>query len=524
MLETAYARRGMVTAPHRLAADAGLNVLKAGGTAVEAAVAAAAMIAVVYPHMTGLGGDGFWILAEPGKEPVGIDASGRAGAGVDFDLYRGFDAIPTRGPLAANTVAGAVSGWQMALSIGGGSKPLAELLEQAIAQAESGTTVPRSYHELLSLRRAQLEPQPGFKAQWMPDGGVPAEGSILKLPALGETLRMLAHDGLDSFYRGPLAERIAANLWAAGSPLSVEDLAAHEAAKVTPLLVELGPATVFNLPPPTQGLASLIILGLYERLGAPEPDGFAFIHALVEATKQAFLVRDAHCSDPGDMTIDLQPFLSSDALDGMARRIDRDSALAWPQPATAGDTIWLGVIDAQGRAVSYIQSLFFEFGSGVTLSETGLLWQNRGSSFRLDPKARNRLGPGRKTFHTLNPALARFRDGREMTYGTMGGEGQPQTQSALFTRYGYHKVDLQRAISAPRWLLGRTWGEESVTLKLEPGFDAAVVAQLKAAGHPIEELPALSGTMGHAGAIVRRPDGTFEGATDPRSDGGVAGW
>lgn len=524
MLETARATRGMVTAPHRMAADAGLDVLKAGGNAVEAAVAAAAMIAVCYPHMTGIGGDGFWLVAEPGKEPVGIDASGRAGAAVDLALYAGLDEIPQRGPLAANTVAGAISGWEAVLKRFGGGRSLAMLLDRAIAQAENGTVVPRNYSDLLTLRRSILEHQPGFKAQWMPDGQVPAEGSLLTLPALARTLRLLVRDGLDSFYRGELARKIAADLKAAGSPVTGDDLARHEAVEVKPLSIGLKPAQVFNLPPPTQGLASLIILGLYEALGAPEPEGYDFIHGLVEATKQAFLVRDAQCSDPGDVTVDLQSFLTNDALMEMRARIDRERALSWPQPPAGGDTIWLGVIDGNGLAVSYIQSLYFEFGSGVTLPETGLLWQNRGSSFRLDPGARNRVGPGRKTFHTLNPAFARFRDGRTMTYGTMGGEGQPQTQAAIFARHAYHEVPLQRAISAPRWLLGRTWGETSFTLKLEAGFDARVVDQLRQAGHPIEVFSELSGAMGHAGAIVRRPDGVLEGATDPRSDGGVAGF
>lgn len=528
MYETARATRGMVTAPHRLAADAGLDVLKAGGTAIEAAVAAAAMIAVVYPHMTGLGGDGFWLIAEPGREPVGIDASGRAGASVDSALYRGMDEIPQRGPLAANTVAGAVSGWQAALAMSArwqGLKPLSLLLDRAIWQAANGIAVPRSYTELLTPRAEVLSAQPGFRTHWMPSGTVPSEGSVLKLPALAQTLRRLAADGLESFYRGGLARDIAADLAAVGAPLTVLDLSANEAVAVTPLSVELGAARVFNLPPPTQGLASLIILGLFDRLGVAAADGFEHIHALVEATKQAFIVRDAEVSDPGDVTVDLAgTFLSPAALDRLARRIDMSKALPWPRPTAAGDTIWLGALDAEGRAVSYIQSLFFEFGSGVTLPQTGLLWQNRGSSFRLEPGARNRFGPGRKPFHTLNPAFARFRDGRAMSFGTMGGDGQPQTQAALFTRYAYFGAPLQQAISAPRWLLGRTWGAPSVTLKLEPGFDAGVVARLRAAGHPVEELAALTGTMGHAGAIVRRPDGVLEGAADPRSDGGVAGW
>jgi gamma-glutamyltranspeptidase/glutathione hydrolase len=225
------------------------------------------------------------------------------------------------------------------------------------------------------------------------------------------------------------------------------------------------------------------------------------------------------------MQVDPQALLDdAAALDAMAARIDVDHALPWPHPPQPGDTCWFGAADAAGRVVSCIQSTYFEFGSGVVLPETGITWQNRGSSFRLIPEGWNALKPGRKPFHTLNPALARFDDGRVMAYGTMGGEGQPQTQAAIFSRYGWHGVPLQEAITRPRWLLGRTWGEESVTLKFEDRFDAALYAQLREAGHQIELVDAFTSMMGHAGAIVRHASGALEGATDPRSDGQVAAW
>ena len=198
-------------------------------------------------------------------------------------------------------------------------------------------------------------------------------------------------------------------------------------------------------------------------------------------------------------------------------------ALPWPQPPQWGDTCWFGAADARGQVVSCIQSTYFEFGSGVVLPDTGITWQNRGSSFRLVAAGWNALKPGRKPFHTLNPALARFDDGRVMAYGTMGGEGQPQTQGAVFARYA-RGVDLQDAISAPRWLLGRTWGEETTSLKLEDGFAPDVYDGLAAAGHQVERVGAPTATMGHAGAVVRHADGRLDGATDPRSDGGVATW
>jgi len=212
------------------------------------------------------------------------------------------------------------------------------------------------------------------------------------------------------------------------------------------------------------------------------------------------------------------------ALDAMAARIDPARALPWPQPSQWGDTCWFAAADGRGQVVSCIQSTYFEFGSGLVLPRTGITWQNRGASFRLAPDGWNALKPFRKPFHTLNPALALFDDGRVMAYGTMGGEGQPQTQAAIFSRYARYGADLQEAISAPRWLLGRTWGDQSTTLKIEDGFAPEVYDALIAAGHDVERVGPITAMMGHAGAIVRRPDGELEGATDPRSDGEASAW
>jgi len=224
------------------------------------------------------------------------------------------------------------------------------------------------------------------------------------------------------------------------------------------------------------------------------------------------------------MTLDPQALLADrDTLDRLAARIDPRRALAWPHEPTGGDTVWFGVVDGQGRAVSAIQSTYFEFGSGLVLPRTGITWQNRGASFRLSEHGWNSLKPGRKPFHTLNPAMAVFDDGRVMAYGTMGGEGQPQTQAALFTRYA-GGMGLQAAITAPRWLLGRTWGEDSVTLKLEDRFEPGLYDALRNAGHAVEQVAPFTSMMGHAGALVRHESGLIDGATDPRSDGGVAAW
>lgn len=518
--------RGMVTAPHHLAAQAGLGVLQDGGNAAEAAVAVAACLAVVYPHMTGIGGDGFWLIAEPDGRTHAIDASGAAAGGAGLALYEGHDVIPWRGPLAANTVAGTISGWEAALESSGGRLSPARLLRDAIHHAEFGVAVTGGGAEAAAVKGAELREQPGaWAATFEPDGRPLAQGEILRQPQLAATLTLLARDGLRSFYEGPLARSIAADLAQFGSPVSLADLGAHRAIRTAPLSVPIEGARLFNTPPPTQGLASLLILALFDRFHAAEAEGFDYIHGLVEATKQAFLFRDRHVGDPAYMIFDPQVLLDDPRdLDEMAMRIDLDRALPWPQPPSAGDTCWFGVADAQGRIISAIQSLYFEFGSGLVLPQTGITWQNRGSSFRLAEDGWNALRPGRKPFHTLNPALARFDDGRVMAYGTMGGEGQPQTQAALFTRYARYGIGLQESISRPRWVLGRTWGEDSATLKIEDRFPLALYEDLRAAGHQVELMPAFTSTMGHAGAIVRHADGLLEGATDPRSDGQVAAW
>ncbi|MES2338017.1 MAG: gamma-glutamyltransferase [Pseudomonadota bacterium] len=526
MLHSLSSLRGMTTAPHHLAAQAGLDVLRDGGTAVEAAVAIAACLAVVYPHMTGIGGDGFWLIAEPDGTTRTIHGCGGAAAAADPALYAGHDAIPWRGPLAANTVAGTISGWEAALASTDSRLPLDRILRDAIHHADSGVVVTTGGAEIAATKGAELRGQPGaWAATFEPDGVPLRRGDILKQPALADTLRALSTDGLRSFYDGGLAASIAHDLAAVGSPVAAIDLAAHRAEFPEALHVDVARARLFNTAPPTQGLASLLILAIADRMRAEAIDSFDHVHRLVEATKQAFLVRDAHVGDPAYMRIDAQALLDDpDAIAAMAAAIDPARALPWPQPTHPGDTCWFAAADSDGRVVSAIQSTYFEFGSGIVLPGTGITWQNRGSSFRLAPDGWNALKPGRKPFHTLNPALARFADGRVLAYGTMGGEGQPQTQAAIFSRYAWGGVGLQDAITRPRWLLGRTWGDHSTSLKIEDRFDPALYDGLCAAGHQVELLAPFTATMGHAGAIVRHPDGSLEGATDPRSDGAVAAW
>ncbi len=516
--------RGMVVAPHYLASQAGLDVLREGGNAIEAMVAAASTIAVVYPHMNSIGGDGFWLIAEPGNAPVGIEACGSAARLANADFYSGHERIPERGPLAALTTAGTIGGWEMALEKSqcwGGNLPLSRLFEAAITHAREGITVTRGQAALTAAKLDELIAVPGFVDHLLIDGAAPSQGALFRQSALASTFEQLARAGLGDFYRGELGAAMGKELEQFGSPLRRSDLASFAPLRVKPLSMSLQQGRVWNLPPPTQGVASLMILGLFDRLGITEAEGFEYIHGLVEATKQAFLARDQHVTDPRWMNIDPRALLADDYLDRLAANIDPTRALAWPRQGEPGDTIWMGCIDDKGRAVSFIQSTYWEFGSGMVLPSSGVVWQNRGIGFSLDPQARQALKPGRKPFHTLNPALARLNDGRTMVYGTMGGEGQPQTQSAVFTRHAIYGQPLQQAIEAPRWLLGRTWGEGTTSLKLEARFDPALVAALRRAGHQVELLEDYSDTMGHAGGISCHADGTLEGGADPRSDGSV---
>jgi gamma-glutamyltranspeptidase/glutathione hydrolase len=235
-------------------------------------------------------------------------------------------------------------------------------------------------------------------------------------------------------------------------------------------------------------------------------------------------MRDRVVTDPEHLAHALDRCLEARFIAGEAMKIDRHQAARWPVPYGEGDTVWMGAADASGLIVSYIQSLYWEFGSGCVLPRTGVLMQNRGASFSLERGALNLLAPGRLPFHTLNPALAMLRDGRIMAYGTMGGDGQPQTQATLFTRHVHFKVPLAEAVDRPRWLLGRTWGSTTTSLRLESRFDGNLVDRLLSAGHEVDVLSEpYSDTMGHAGAVVLHPNGTCEGAHDPRADGGAAG-
>ncbi len=533
MINTLRGTRGMAVAPHALASQSALAVLREGGNAIEAMIAAAATIAVVYPHMNSIGGDSFWLLHVPGEAPGAIDACGAAAARASRNWYaqRGHHkVIPPRGGVAANTVAGTISGWgaahQLSRKALGGRLPLTRLLEDAIYYARHGIPVTVSQSSLTAAKLPELQSQPGFSETFLVDGAAPESGSRFFQKRLADTLERIAMAGTADFYRGELAQSMAEDLARVDSPVTARDLSTHRAQLKDPLTLQHSAGTVHNMTPPTQGVVSLLILGILDALdiGAVPQGSADYVHLCVEATKQAFGVRDRYVTDPRYMKVSAQELLATAHVRELAQRIDRRRAAPWGGRTQAGDTIWMGVIDGEGRAVSFIQSIYHEFGSGIVLPASGVNWQNRGCSFSLDAAALNALEPGRKPFHTLNPAMARLADGRTMVYGTMGGDGQPQTQCAIFTRAITHGLPPQAAISAPRWLLGRTWGQTSESLKLESRFDTGVVRELSERGHDVEIIGAYDETVGHAGMIIRHANGVLEGGADPRSDGAVAAY
>ncbi len=538
------ALRGMVATPHALATQTGLRILREGGNAVEAAIAAAATIAVVYPHMNSLGGDNVWLIYNAvTREVRGLNATGRSAAAATIGWYRErgiTDAIPPRGFLAANTVPGCVDGWAQAYAYSrealGGRLPWGDLLADAIHYADDGFPVTRSQEECTAQnldpsddRIRHLQRFEGFRQTYLrSDGGPVGQGQVIRQRALALILREMAREGAEAFYRGSLARRIAEFLQRHGSPLTAEDFATHTSTWVEPIRTTYRGYTALSLPPNTQGVAALSLLNLLEThdltlYGDGSPD---YLHLMVETTKLAFADRDRWVTDPDWLKGPLPRLLDKAYARERAARISMSRAQATCAPGiTGGDTVALAVVDGAGNAVSLIQSIYFDFGSGIVAGDSGVLMQNRGSFFSLDPGHVNALAPRKRTFHTLIPAMLLADRRPYLVYGTMGGEGQPQTQAVLVTRVVDFGYDIQAAIEAPRWLYGRTWGLPTRALYLEGRFSPGTAQELTRRGHPVQVLPAWSESMGHAQGICIDPEtGVRFGGADPRGDGVAAGY
>jgi oxamate amidohydrolase len=539
-----YAPHGVVATPHYLASAAGLNVLQSGGSAVDAAIAANAVLCVVYPHMAGLGGDGFWLIAEAGEGRVhGLNASGPAAREATLDYYRPRSKdgeIPARGPFSVLTVPGAVDGWRLAHERFG-RLAWNKLFDAAIGYARDGMAVSRSLADWLAQDEPILATYPATAAIFLPDKRVPRDGQRLVQGHLAHSFQEIADLGArESFYEGPIAERVCAALQPQGSPLAPDDFAAFHAQWVEPIKTTYRGYELYELPPNTQGFTALQILNLIEGYDVKRwGDGTAdYYHHMAEAVKVAFADRDEWLTDPDFVNIPVERFISKAYADERRRLISSDRALdiadvpagiPYAQPherlVPDGDTCYFCAADPDGMVVSLIQSIYHDFGSAVIGGDTGIILQNRGAFFALDERHPNRLQPGKRTFHTLIPALLE-RDGQPyLAFGSMGGEGQPQSQAALVTRIVDFAYDVQQAIEAPRWLLGRTWGTRTRNMSLEGRIPDEVVRELKRRGQPVAMVTDWDDNLGHASAIrVNREQRFFEGGADPRGDGAALGY
>jgi gamma-glutamyltranspeptidase/glutathione hydrolase len=524
------ARRGVVAAPHYLAAEAGIDLLKAGGNAIDAAIATSAMLQVVFPFVCGLGGDTFMMIYEAKSGKLyGLNGSGRAPQAATIERYHelGYEKMPVLG-IHTVTVPGCVSGWAEA-SQRFGRLGLAQALAPAISYADEGFAVGPALNSALKRMSARSDVHRSWYDHFLPDGAIPEVGSIKRFPTLAQTYRTIAKDGPETFYRGEIAEQIAAFFAREGGLMTQEDLSAHQSDWVEPLKVPFAGLDIYELPPNTQGVTALQILGMLDQLPlGSSPLSPETIHLSVEAKKLAFADRAAYLTDLAHMKIDPAQLIDPSYLAARRALIDPTQALPSVAPGGfKGDTVYMCAADREGNVVSLIQSNYMGFGSGVVVDGTGIVLQNRGAYFTLDPEQANALAPRKRTLHTLIPSMA-MKNGRPvMVFGTMGGDGQAQTHAQVYTAVAKYGLNMQQAIELPRWVHGKTFdeGQGTETLQVEGRFPAETVAALRKLGHVVEEGPLWTAGMGYAQGIRIDPEtGVMEGGSDPRAEGIAAGW
>ena len=514
--------RGMVASPHAGASSAGLDVLRRGGTAVDAAVAANALLAVVYPASCGLGGDALWMVYEPRtRETLCYNGSGAAARRLHARDLRaqGHRAMPTRGALTV-TVPGAVRSWET-LVAAHGRIDLDELLAPAEAAARDGFVVTDVLAEYVSrnsiLLSADAEAERTFLSR-----GAPRAGDVIRIPALAETLRTIRRSGADGFYVGAVAEAIVRTLNAHGNPMQLEDLADNATERVAPVGLAWHDITVLAHPPNSQGALALMALGMLASDGERNPP--SWYHLAIEALKRAFDERDQLFGDPRTMAVSIDDVLKPQALAAMRARIDEAAARRRSAATTPGGTVGIVAVDAEGRAVSLLQSLFMGFGSGLVAAGTGIFLQNRGACFSLEPGP-NELVGGKRPLHTLSPGMAVRNGSPELVYATMGGDGQVQTHVQLLHDVYECGMDLQRAIDYPRFVYGRD--SESAfrdIVRIESRMPATVLGGLAERGHTVVTVGPYDHALGHAQGIAIDADrGTLAGGADPRADSAALG-
>ena len=519
------ARAGVVATSQPLAAQAGLAVLCAGGNAVDAALATVAALCVVEPCSTGVGGDAFALIWQANERRLyGLNASGPAPAGLRADWVRGlgYAEMPAFGPIPV-TVPGAVRGWQAALDRFG-SWPLDRILTQAITYAEEGFPVSQRIAGSWSRSTEKMSQHPDSRRVWLPGGRAPRAGELFRNPEFARTLRTLAAEGPDAFYLGDIGRQIAACVQEAGGVLTQDDLAAYRPEWVTPLSLPYRDGYVFHeIPPNGQGLTALIALNIARgfdlrrmRYGSAD-----YYHLLMEAIKLAFADAHAFIADPRQARVPISGLLS-DAYAAARRALIRPDAALEPfpgQPDHHGDTVYLTVADREGNMVSWIQSLYMGFGSGLTAGTTGVQLQNRGANFSLEPGHPNEAAPGKRPYHTIIPGFITKDDQAWSSFGVMGGFMQPQGHLQVGVNLIDFDMDPQSALDAPRfqWMAGRAFG-------LEPGIAAAARAELAARGHEIRvDMPPLF--YGGGQVIVRDGEtGVYYAGSEPRNDGAAVGY
>jgi gamma-glutamyltranspeptidase/glutathione hydrolase len=509
---------GMAATSHPLASLTAIDMLRAGGNAVDAAIAAVAVLCVVEPHMTGIGGDCFCMIAEPGRPVWGYNGCGRAGAGASTEalLAQGMRSIGTS--IHAVTVPGVIEAWAAILEAHG-RFGLDRVLAPAIRFAEHGFPVAARVAWDWAQAVDKLKADPGATRHYLFNGAAPAEGDVIRLPALAQTLKTIAAQGPRAFYEGPIADEIVATVRARGSVLTAEDFAAHRGDVVEPITTNYRGLDIFELPPNGQGVTALVLLNILERfdLGKLDPLGAERFHIALEAARLAYAVRDMHVADPAHMRVPVRSLIDKRFAGTLAERIDpaRRAELA-SVPSPGSDTVYLTVVDRDRKAVSLINTLFSAFGVGIATERSGIMLTNRGGCFVLDPAHPNTFGPRKRPLHTIIPALA-FRDGRcDMSFGVMGADYQPMGHVQVITNIVDHGMDVQAAIDGPRAFFE---GERTV---VERGLPSATLLDLKARGHDVALRPSPLG--GGQAIRIDWQRGVLIGGSDPRKDGCALGY
>ncbi len=513
---SATGKRYAIATPHRAATDAGVAAFEDGGNAVDAALAAAITLAVVYPHMCGVGGDLFALVQTLNGQTVALNASGAAPRPIDVGAIRGVgDTMPEHGPLTI-TVPGAVSGWAALVKLGA-DLGFERAFARAIAHAQGGVPVAPSLASSLAREPARLFADAGMREVFGRDGRPLVEGDTVRQPALAATLEALAREGPSALYGGEVGARLVAGLRAVGSPMSLPDLAAHGPELDSPIAARYRDLHVSVVPPNSQGFALLEMLLAAERLEIdPDPLGAgAALLAVVFAAASAD--RDRHNADPRFARVPVGTLLDEGHIAAICDEVRAGPVhIARPQ---AGDTIALVTADGEGRAVSLIQSLSSGFGSGILDPSTGIICHNRGAAFSLDPESPNVLAGGKRPAHTLMPVLV-HREGRlAAAMGSMGGGGQPQINFQNLVRVFDLGMDPEATLAAPRWLVGGMELHPGRLVELEARVPLEVRTSLEAAGFDLTVLNELDEGVGHAQLVRVGEDGTLDAATDPRADG-----